>query len=257
MVVPPILCLIATALGQSFEDGLAPSPAYAMLRQGDARAAIRALRAAPDSPEVRKTLAAAYYAEKQFTLFAAMMRSVIAERPDDFAPYYYLGRHSDTDLRDFRTAASYFESAVERYPAHAPSLYYLGFAREQLGEFEASAAAYQRARALRRDYALPLLGLARLRLTGGAVGEAVTLAREAIRLAPSNPAFYAVLARALSATGRKNDAAAAWQRVAALDPTDAAARYHLYRFYLESGDKARAEQAKSEFEQLRAIYGVE
>jgi tetratricopeptide (TPR) repeat protein len=257
VAVSLVLWLAAAAAGQGFDDGLPPSPALAKLRGGDARGAIRLLRREPATPQVRKTLAVAYYAEKQFALFVELMRSVIAETPGDFAPYYYLGRHYDTDLRDFRTAASYFESAAERNRGHAPSYYHLGFCRERLGQFEASAKAYEQARALRKDYALSWLGLARVRLTTGPVKEAEALAKEAVRLAPADAAAHRVLARALSAAGKPGEAAAAWRRIAALDATDASAHYHLYRFYLVKGDKAKAEQERLTFERVRRIYGAE
>lgn len=221
------------------------------------RGAIRDLRRAADAPHTRKTLAVAYYAERQFTLFEQMMRSVVAETPDDFAPYYYLGRHYDTDHRDFGTAASYFEDAARRNRAHAPSYYYLGFSREQLGEFELSAKAYERARSLRPDYVLPWIGLARLWLTAAETDEAVALAKEAARLAPSDAAAHKVLARALAAVGAKGEAVAVWERVAELDPTDASAFYHLYRAYLESGHEAKARLARTAFDELRRVYGVE
>jgi tetratricopeptide (TPR) repeat protein len=259
--------MAACALGQTFEDGLRPTAStpfqekyasgYAKLRQGNFPGAIRDLRAAPDALHVRKTLAAAYYAERQYRLFEEMMRQVISEAPEDFAPYYYLGRHYDTDLRDFRKAASFFESAAERNRAHAPSYYYLGFCLEQLGELERSAKAYEQARTLRRDYALPWIGLARLRLTAGEADLALPLAREAVRLSPADAAANKLLARALAAAGKNEEAAEAWKRVADLDTTDAAAVYHLYRDYLAAGDKAKAEQARLAFEELRRIYGVE
>lgn len=78
-----------------------------------------------------------------------------------------------------------------------------------------------------------------------------------MRLSPADAAANKLLARALAAAGKNEEAAEAWKRVADLDTTDAAAVYHLYRDYLAAGDKAKAEQARLAFEELRRIYGVE
>jgi tetratricopeptide (TPR) repeat protein len=233
---------------------------YVKLRLGNPGGAIRDLRRAQktaSAPHVRKTLAAAYYAERQYVLFRGLMEAETRESPQDFAPHYYLGRHCDTDLRDFAAAELHFRAALDRAPAHAPSHYYLGFALEKLGRAAEAEASFARARELAPAFPEPWSGLARLRLTAGRAEEALPLAREAVRLAPQDAAGRKLLARALTTLGRTGEALAEWTRAAELDSTDASVRYQIYRAALALGDRALATRARREYEDLRRLYGVE
>ncbi len=233
---------------------------YVKLRLGNPGGAIRALRRAQQTasaPHVRKTLAAAYYAERQYVLFRALMEAEVRHGPQDFAPHYYLGRHCDTDLRDFAAAVAHFRAALERAPAHAPSHYYLGFALEKLGRAAEAEASFERARKLSPAFPEPWSGLARLRLTAGHAEEALPFAREAVRLAAQDAAARKLLARTLTTLGQTGEALAEWTRAAELDSTDASVRYQIYRAALTLGDRALAARALREYEDLRRVYGLE
>ena len=64
------------------------------ITQNDANGAIRSLRKA-DYP---KALGVAYYLAGQHILFREQMSEAIRRDPGDFGPYYYLGRHYDSDV---------------------------------------------------------------------------------------------------------------------------------------------------------------
>ncbi|HWB99934.1 MAG TPA: tetratricopeptide repeat protein [Bryobacteraceae bacterium] len=230
---------------------------YLALRSGEFYDAIRALRRAEaltPTPAVRKVLAVAYYGAHQQRLFARVMRQVLAERPQDFAPYYYLGRYYESDLTDFAQAAALFRQAIERNPTHWRSHYYLGHCLEVQQKWAEAEAEYQQARSL--GDGLAEQGLARLRLAADRPAEALPLARKAADLAPRDAATHKLLARVYSEIGREKEAAAEWKLATTLDPADVSSLYRLYRAYQSAGDVAQAQAALKQYQKIVARYGT-
>src|SRR6266851_8231693 len=127
--------------------------------RNDSTTAIRALRHAGQP----KALGVAYYLARQHLLFRDQMKEAIRKDPSDFGPYYYLGRHYDSDLDDAEQAARWFREALNRNPNYARARSHLGNCLERLGRTEEAEVAY------RESASLPLsqLGLARLMLAAG------------------------------------------------------------------------------------------
>src|SRR5579863_2015842 len=121
---------------------------YVALAEGQYYDAIRNLRRAESldpNAFVLKLLAASYYAAHQPRLFLLKMRAAQQKQPEDFAPYYYLGRYFDSDLADFSRAADNFHHALARQPDHFRSHYYLGHCYEADGKAEQAEPEYRRA----------------------------------------------------------------------------------------------------------------
>ena len=237
---------------------------YLAFRQGLYYDAIRELRRAEaldPTPFVLKLLAVSYYAAHQQRLFLLKIRAAQQKQPEDFAPYYYLGRYYDSDLTDFSRAAGYFEQALARQPDHFRSHYYLGHCFEAEGKVEQAQAQYRRALELAqsqeaKDGSLPYQGLARLELSANRPADALGFAKRAVELGPRDAAGRKLLAKAYSDLGRNAEAAAEWKIAAELDPTDASALYRLYRGYLSLGEADKADQALARYKQIAGLYGT-
>lgn len=230
---------------------------YLALRLGQSYDAIRALRQAEAldaNASVRKLLAVGYYAVRQHRLFLLKMRQARDQQPDDFAPYYYLGRYYETDLTDFPQAAALFRQALERNPDHLRSRYYLGHCLESEQKPEQAEAEYLRARKL--SDGLAEQGLARLRLAANRPADALPFARQAVQLAPRDATAHKLLARVYSELDREKEAAPEWKLATTLDPTDAAALYRLYRTYQSLGDSLQAKSTLDQYQKIAARYGT-
>jgi tetratricopeptide (TPR) repeat protein len=232
---------------------------YLALGRGEYYDAIRELRRAealdPNS-FVLKLLAVSYYGAHQHRLFLLKIRAAQAKQPEDFAPYYYLGRYYDSELTDFSRAAEYFQQALARQPDHFRSHYYLGHCYEAEQKIEQAEAEYRRALELSSDDTLPYQGLARLELSANRPAEALGFAKRAVELAPGDAGGRKLLARALADLGRNAEAAAEWKTGAELDPTDASTLYRLYRGYLSLGDTEKAGAALARYKEIAKLYGT-
>ena len=215
----------------------------------DSTAAIRSLRRNGSSP---KALGVAYYLARQHLLFRQQMEKAIAADPSDFGPYYYLGRHFDSDLDNPEEAARWFTQSLEHNPGYLRARSYLASCFERLGRRSEAEAAYQASASVAESQ----LGLARLRL-GEAPSSALPFVQKALALAPRDPKAWKLAARLHTALNQRADAVAALESAAALAPHDASTHYLLYRACQASGDSRKASAALAEFERLRTIYGLQ
>lgn len=214
----------------------------------DSQAAIRVLRRG-DEP---KALGVAYYLARQFLLFRDQMFEAILKNPNDFGPYYYLGRYYDSDIDNAQEAARWFQEAVSRNPGFMPARAHLGNCLERLGRAEEAEAVY------RRSGSVPLsqLGLARLRLAGGDAAGALALVEKAQAGDPHDAVAHKLAAQIYVGLNRRKDSIRSLETAAALDPRDPSTQYQLYRLYQSVGEEEKASSALREFERLRAIYGL-
>jgi tetratricopeptide (TPR) repeat protein len=217
--------------------------------RNDTTTAIRALRKAGQP----KALGVAYYIARQHLLFRDQMAEAIRKDPADFGPYYYLGRHYDSDLDDAEQAARWFREALNRNPNYARARSYLGSCLERLGRTEEAEAAYKASANLPSSQ----LGLARLALAAGDPASAQSFVEKALAGDPGDSAAFKLAARVYTALNRPRDAARALESSAALSPRDASTQYQLYRAWQSLGNAAKAASAFEEFERLRTIYGLQ
>lgn len=220
----------------------------AILRN-DATAAIRILRPI-DEP---KALGVAYYLARQHLLFRDQMTQAIRRDATDFGPYYYLGRHYDADVGNAQEAVRWFHLALERNPGHARTRSYLGECLERLGRPEEAAAAF----AATPQLAHSQLGLARLRLAAGDAAGALPHAEKAMRLDQRDVAAAKLAARIYKELERPRDAVRTLEAAAGLASADATVHYQLFRLYQSGGEPEKAAAARTEFQRLQAIYGIQ
>ncbi|MFN7923872.1 MAG: tetratricopeptide repeat protein [Bryobacteraceae bacterium] len=232
-----------------------------LIARGEWYDAVRVLRraeAAGSTPALLRALAVAYYGARQHVLFQQTMEDAIRREPANFAPHYYFGRHFGDDQNDWARAAESFERAAALNPEHAASHAYLGYARELEKLAEPAAAEYRRAIELGtggRCLALPRAGMARLQLADEHAAQALVFAEDAVRCDPKDANARKALARALAALGRTEGSIQAWHEALAIEPTDSATAYQLYRAYQSAGRESEAAHMLSEVKRLRKIYG--
>ncbi len=189
-------------------------------------------------------LGVAYYMARQYRLFERQMRDLITSNPDDAAPYYYLGRYQDADLRDFSAAAASFREVLQRSPQHAKAHYYLGHALEALGQAAEARRCFERARKADPNLALARDGLARLELAAG--DAAAALVHQ-----PENPALRG---RILVRLRRWKEAEASLRQAADADTTDASIWFLLHRTYQALGHQQAAREAVERYRILSRTY---
>lgn len=223
------------------------SPGIRAILRNDPTAAIRILRHSGEP----KALGVAYYQARQYLLFRDQMAAAIARDPTDFGPYYYLGRHYDTDLDNCEEAAGWLRKAIDRNPSYPRARAYLGSCLERLGQTQEAETQY------RASISLPLsqLGMARLKFAAGETGAALSWAEKAISADPRDASAQRFAARLYETLGRPGDAILALEAAARAAPYDASIHYVLARLLRSTSDPAKAAAALREFERLRDIYG--
>ncbi|MFN0100818.1 MAG: tetratricopeptide repeat protein [Bryobacteraceae bacterium] len=216
--------------------------------RNDSTAAIRALRRMGHP----KALGVAYYLARQHVLFREQMAEAIRKTPHDFGPYYYLGRHYDSDVDNAEEAAKWFRLALERNSGYTRARFYLGNCLERTGQLAEAEAEYMASLTVAQS----LVGLARLRLGEGNAAAALEFVKKAMEMDSRDAAAPKLAARIYGALDRPRDSIRAMETAAVLAPRDATVRYQLWRTYQAAGEAAKAAAALSEFERLRAIYGM-
>jgi len=211
--------------------------------------AIRILRQTGEA----KTLGVAYYVAGQYVLFRGQMEEAIRRNPGDFGPYYYLGRHYDSELDNPDEAMRWFQKALERNPGYPPAMSFLGSCLERLGRSGEAEKAYQSSGVLPRSQ----IGLARLRLAAGDSASALTIAEKALLTDPRDLAGQKLAARIYADLDRPRDSLRALNAAAKLAPHEASIQYQIYRTCRLLGDSTKAAEALREFERLRAVYGIQ
>jgi arylsulfatase A-like enzyme/Flp pilus assembly protein TadD len=124
----------------------------------------------------------------------------------------------------------------------------LGIAEWRRGEYQKAKTYYEKALSLDPTYALAAANLGALYFT--LYGErdrkpenlvrAIEYYQKAVETDPGMNLGYRGLGVALKTAGRLPEAAAAWERAVALDPSDAFSTISLGEAYLDLGDKAKA-----------------
>jgi tetratricopeptide (TPR) repeat protein len=217
--------------------------------ENDSTRAIRLLRRTGNP----KALGVAYYLARQHLLFRQQMEKAIRLDSSDFGPYYYLGRHYDSDVDNPEEAARWFRQALERNPDHTRSRAYLGSCLERLGRTSEAEAAYLASAGTAESQ----LGLARLRLASGEVTSALQHVQKAIALDSRSAKAQKLAARIYLSLDRPIEAAGALESAAHLAPQDAAIHYQLYRIWQTLHQQTKAAAALKKFERIRAIYGIQ
>ena len=224
-----------------------------LLRSGNTYDAIRHLRQAELSRSERSTsklLALAYYLAGQQILFEERVKRLMAEQPEDFAPYYYLGRHVFSDVEDFERAAELFRQSVVRNPKHARSYAFLGAALSRLQKFDAAEQALNTALLLDPRSYFAHLEAAKLALTRQQYERALNHAAEAATLSSADPDAHKLLAKVYSLQGNDMAATLELETAARLAPEEASIFYQLHQHYRRLGQSQKAKAALERYQSL-------
>lgn len=234
------------------------------LRTGQSEDAVRYLRASQklaDNAYTDEALALAYYSVKQFKLFVASMSRASQSIPDNFAPYYYLGRYYvSVEVADFQQAETLLTKAVKYDQQNARSIYYLGLCKESRGDLERAEFDYKQVLSLPTPnphyLAMAELGVARVAMSTNRNAEALTYAQKAEAALPQEAEVHTILAKLYTTAGDLQAAVQEWKATESLDPTNTGALYNLYRLYLKAGNDSLAKEAFDQYKAMSKLYGT-
>ncbi len=220
----------------------------AALRDGDVRAAIRALvaavQAAPGSSEAHRILATAYWFDEQHSKAAAHLREAIRLNAADERARIALADVL-ADTRDFDLVERTLGETLAAMPASGAAHWRLGRLYQVRHRDVDARREFERALA-----SGPLNGAERLlaaiarwhtrELNGDAAVEAC---RHWIELAPNDPAAHNELGTALRTINRDEEGLAEFLIAAVIDPLDAAAHVNIGQIHLAAGRYREAASA--------------
>lgn len=211
LVLGAALAGAPSAAQQPSAAGAVPAPALENLAGGDAQR-VRALLeeryqaavANPESAEAWGAYAMALEAHRQVEAALEVYGRAAELAPREFR-WIYL-QAGLLDYSDPRAAAALYERAVALRPDYAPARVRFGETLERLGETAAAAREFERATALDPGNPLGPFGLGRIALSRGQAAEAVAQLRRARQVDAGTQAIVATLARALFRIGAEDEA---------------------------------------------------
>jgi Flp pilus assembly protein TadD len=222
------------------------------------RALRRAEQLLPNGPEVHRLLGLNYYLLQQYRLFEEQMLTAKALKPDDSEFDYWLGRYHQMVTGDGEKAISFFNRAISVDISNYRALYNRGECNDGGGDIASAEKDYMAAIKLIRKRGVaeswPFQALANLCLRSDRSDQALMLANEAVAMETSVGENHFVLGKVLAQQGDTSGAVRELQRATQLDPTNASARYQLYRLYLKAGDHEAGEMELAAYRELVATY---
>ncbi len=238
-----------------------------------------------ESAHADRLLGQTFLRAGEWTLATRHLRRAIDRNPDDALAHAYLGHaHGKMDAPDEAEAA--LERAVALAPDSATAHTFLGLHHERMSDLAAARAAYETAYDLDPDNPAICVEIGQTWAAEGRYVPAETWLREAVSLQPNDPALWEVLARFylnhhIKSTGQAVEATEALLKIAPesavahdlrgwaalqmdqyatarehltraleLDPTLAAAYYHLGLLHRTEG---KTEQAREAFIRARDL----
>jgi tetratricopeptide (TPR) repeat protein len=204
-------------------------------------------------PEARARLAALGYIGT-FVSEAAPQHSALAD-PKDKIELFNLLTKAREELQDRTHSSNAGLAMLERVVAKDPQVIdgwlLMGNEYAERRQFDRALKSFQRALAVKPDYDLAVMNMARVYRMLGRPGDAVVGLRELLRTNPGNRQARQQLAQALLENGQAADAEGELKRVLEQDPNMAAARGSLGALRLQQGDPAAADR------ELRAALALQ
>ncbi|HLQ33547.1 MAG TPA: tetratricopeptide repeat protein [Chloroflexota bacterium] len=186
-----------------------------------------AIAAKPDYLDARLNLGSMLEAQEKLAEALKVFDDVTQLWPQEPAPWVALG-HVQLSLSMFDEAEASCRRALERGTAQAAQAHSnLGAALHQQGRVEEAEAAYRRALAADRNFAVAHANLGTLLETVQRFEDAVSAQERAVALEPANPDRHFNLGNALLARGRLELAEACYRQALALRPDYAKAYSNL------------------------------
>jgi predicted Zn-dependent protease len=161
-------------------------------------------------------------------------QQLLAEHPDDARLHQEYGYLQECHGRNLiRNAVGCYERAIELDPGWDKPHYQLIFARAALAESESAIELYKKRLAASPGQIREYRFLANAYLRSGALDEAGKVITAGRKLEPDDDMLLAVEAELLDASGRREEALAAWRTLKQRDPEDLSP-YFMSAFTLEA-----------------------
>jgi tetratricopeptide (TPR) repeat protein len=162
-------------------------------------------------------------------------------------PHDWMRAVSETNLAVALQGEGRFDDALDRYqralalrPEYAPALNNMATAYRAAGRLDEAVTTYRRALAAQPDFPDAQYNLANALLQQGSADEAIGRFESALRSMPDSADVHNNLGTALADKGRAADAIREFQAALALDPASAIAHRNLGSLLASTGDRAGA-----------------
>jgi tetratricopeptide (TPR) repeat protein len=150
---------------------------------------------------------------------------------------------------DFEKARGIFETLANEQPQNAKAHYYLGVARQNLGQSEAAIQSYERALELDPKLSEASVNLTAALLDAGDAARAAPEIERALARDPQNPGLLYNRALALSLLGKKTEAVAAYREALTADPGNVEIKYGYAEALVAAGSNDQARRLLGELVQ--------
>jgi len=177
-----------------------------------------ALKLNPDSPEVYEKMAIFAYLERKPDESARYLKKAIDIEPNE-SYYQELIDILVDDLRDYKQADEYVLEALSMFSQNPGFLEKKGFIAEATGDFK-TAASYYRSAVENDPYGSASYRLGRILLMFGVHDQAIEPLERAVRLGPTFAETHLALAKAYAGAGMKRKAAREFRKALRIDPSN-------------------------------------
>lgn len=181
---------------------------------------------------------------RDYKASVALFQGVLRRGVSSFEVHFYLARGLFAQRR-FGEAASHFEEATRRAPAHADAWEGLARCRRIAGRLSEARAAFETALPLAPKSARLRMELGELLRAMGVIDEAIRRQREAVDLAPAEASYWNSLGMTLGGNGQAVEAEKCFREAWRLDDKNHRHAYNLGLILLRQG---RAGEARTFFE---------
>lgn len=144
--------------------------------------------------------------------------------------------------QDFEKAGGIFETITSEQPSNAKAHFYLGVARQNLGQGEAAIASYEKALELDPKLTEASVNLTAALLDAGDAARAAPLIERGLAGDPRNAGLLYNRALAASMLGKKTEAVSAYREALGADPENAEIKYGYAEALIGAGSNDKARQ---------------
>jgi tetratricopeptide (TPR) repeat protein len=144
--------------------------------------------------------------------------------------------------QDFEKARGIFEKITSEQPSNAKAHFYLGVARQNLGQSEAAIASYEKALGLDAKLTEASVNLAAALLDAGDAARAAPVIERGLAGDPRNAGLLYNRALAASMLGKKTEAVSAYREALAADPSNVEIKYGYAEALLVAGSNSKARE---------------
>jgi tetratricopeptide (TPR) repeat protein len=152
--------------------------------------------------------------------------------------------------------APLFKQLVARYP-NEPGVHYFTGVSLLERDSNAALAEFRRELAISPSHVPARQQIAIIEIKSGDAQDAAALAREALKLQPSNPLSHAILGRAYEHMGQHEKATFEFEAAVKLAPNNAELHFSLGQNYRRAGRTLEADKQIAEFKRLKSVQDRE